>query len=861
MGSVALEKAGVPSTQVPRFIEYLHQFPDNLQKYLFKFIRKNPLMSIDELKGIPVEVNITKINPEMEVLVKRISEESLEREWLRKLVVSGRFKKEDSVKLYNLVTGFHSLESDKKLTDFIDDTELSKFVNDSSVVDNTIDLSQIESGYTLFDSESIRGKDVKLYYVTEQEALDAIGGDASWCVLGGSYSYDPFEYYCFVIDGVAEVLLHQGSQQLKDRNDAAVSNARTINLIKPFIDKHNLTTHTMNDGDMHYDDDGMNDYVTYGQVSEKIDAIKSYTDDQLRELIYNSAEDFTLIAEEKWDGLIGHLWESLTSWRDEWDREESAHHVARPFSNLGRILSDLGYEITEKLATYVKLNGTEEDLDALANGCWATIKDDERNLTAGRYKKLVPPVLRTPKMNESVQRAKEDAMSSWRAKLTNDYTKLDHCPFAEVKEDESIKEDAFNEFKKKLLSAPKFFTSKYGYKTGFSDELKRDPVALKALLTEGWVNVLSIGAGGGDNDWSSWHDCPPDIRSNPEVQQALSLGINREISDMNKLINLRGFWDNISLIPDDPNYGLDMESIKKSFQEKAKNILSDAFNTFESESKEEYVRGNKSMQDYIDESDLWRFPNQLIDVLNEDAELRAMLVKCWDMILASRPSYLMRCPYLPEIVKENESLITEIEALFKNYSRLYSPDALNAVWVKFGPELQNVPRVRDGYFELLKNLLSTVSNSVTFVFKNIPEEFKKNEELVNLAASGFISRWNDSLPFSGLLESCPVEFYPFPDVQYLFKDTFIYYLQYAGYAAKIFSNEDLSDAEWVPEFLRNDPDIIKIFNSKKASVVNPVAPAPSEPAPAEPIVDVNASGNIGRLWSSSFNNNFIGKIL
>tara|TARA_R110000824_G_scaffold148242_2_gene317799 strand:+ start:2118 stop:4784 length:2667 start_codon:yes stop_codon:yes gene_type:complete len=462
MGSIGLEKVGVPSNNINQFINYLHSLPDNLQKYLFKYIRKNPLMTVEELKAIPVEKKeALSISKKMETLVKRITEDNNEREWLRGLVISGRFKEEDSVKLFNLFGKYHAISTAPEIESFKDDTALAAYISSNTVYE-AVDAT---GEFKLVDEGTDRGRNVKMYYITDQAALDSLGGDASWCVLtaNGGTDYEPFEYYMFLIDGEAEVLIHQGSSQIKDKYDGELRNGILVSLINPYIEKHNILT-DMGDYDDGGDDDpdgeDEEDISAYNDVVKRINEYKMFSlsddKDKGENMIYDYLDtlpyEFGLLPEEAWPKYVDYYGDRLLLSFD--DNKEAGKYDKRKFIydqfnvNYSDDILNSDYSSLEYLATYYKLNNAEE-FERLRNAVVTSAFNVDDNLTVGRYKKIVPEVLRTDATNASFQDSRVLAFEHWKDTIMDKeagappshfpaFLKYTNCPFKEVKEDPEV---------------------------------------------------------------------------------------------------------------------------------------------------------------------------------------------------------------------------------------------------------------------------------------------------------------------------------------------------------------------------------------------------------------------------------------
>tara|TARA_R110000824_G_scaffold148242_2_gene317804 strand:+ start:10947 stop:13604 length:2658 start_codon:yes stop_codon:yes gene_type:complete len=477
MGSIALEKAGVPSTQVPRFIEYLHSLPDNLQKYLYKFIRKNPLMSVDELKGIPIKNSTLTVDPKFESMIKNMSEGRLEREWLKKLVLNGRFQAEDAIKLKGLLDDFDDVDVDNKpaIESFDDDIALAKYLKQfKNVGGNTSKKGDFE----LLDSAEVHDKQVELYLMNDQLSLDSIAGThgASWCVLSenGAADYEPFVYYCFVVDGIPEVLIHLGSSQMKDKYDGPLHDGHIVGLIRDMVEKHKFLDVMRSDIDTQ----------SYIKTTNKIDNINSMaaSDDpeafeELEEELFRDHTLMHYIDEQYWPKFMPSFKTSV----DSLVKDDSVYSTIKSRSTF---IDDINSKLLSSYAVYLKINSGSpeysESFNALEEDVVKWFKVDEklydfdnsrserflnsygaRNLSVGRYKKKIPKALRTNRVTGEFTSERERVITEYKEILGDEnlmssvpdsrtiefYT---DCPFDEIRKDPKIKETIKNSVKSQV---------------------------------------------------------------------------------------------------------------------------------------------------------------------------------------------------------------------------------------------------------------------------------------------------------------------------------------------------------------------------------------------------------------------------
>jgi hypothetical protein len=127
------------------------------------------------------------MDSKIEQAINQITSEKNERKWLRQLISIGKIQEEDFTKTKLLIDEFHSLPKDRQqpIESFKDDSELFNYLSKFKI-NNQKNKSLPADGWTLLeDYTTDNDLDVKLYNITNQEALDAIAGshEAAWCCL------------------------------------------------------------------------------------------------------------------------------------------------------------------------------------------------------------------------------------------------------------------------------------------------------------------------------------------------------------------------------------------------------------------------------------------------------------------------------------------------------------------------------------------------------------------------------------------------------------------------------------------------------------------------------------------------------
>jgi hypothetical protein len=192
-------------------------------------------------------------------------------------------------------------------------------------------------------------------------------------------------------------------------------------------------------------------------------------------------------------------------------------------------------------------------------------KYDDNHLTVGRYKKVIPPILRTPTANKLFNELREKSMISWVDNIAASPSEYKNCPFEEVKNNPEVKQKAMNfwenkiikgsgefweedvnscpfpeiinnpEFWEKALSESKWFPNwkavpidkvkydpkiwkqiilkfPYGLAVCPIEEVKNDPEVIAAVFTY-WKNFILMNP-------SRYTECPiEEVKNDPEVKQ------------------------------------------------------------------------------------------------------------------------------------------------------------------------------------------------------------------------------------------------------------------------------------------------------------------------------------------------------
>ena len=476
IGEEYLKAKGVPSENIDMLAEYLHSLPDNIQRFLMKnYITKNPTISIEELKAVPLDIEEEiKVSRTMEKLINQMTHDKSERNWLKKLVQDGRFQKEDYIKIQLMLDELRALpEEDREpITKFKDDVELSDYLNLFKVTKPIKDVP--EEGAERIESYMSNDYAIDVYYITNQEALDAIGNGASWCVLSnqGGNTYHPFEYYCFVINGQPEILLHTDSDQIKDRNDGTLNNGPIIKAIAPVIEEYGLNTHE-------------GDFWTFDRQLREIKEIEQNIDnkDFIYEKVIQNPINFKLLPESEWGKHIKSLAQSFIG--DDSHRGSLMHDAPKDFEELGK-------DLLHYLAGYLKLKDPS-GFARLEDIVTQWLARTDRNLTVGRYRKVVPDILHTTKVNnffrkrreEAMQGAKDTILNAIENKWKDGTVAWEDCFFEEVKNDPEVLEEVKDDWKRYFNGAHPEAWKEYYKRCPFNDVIEDEELWKDLILGAG----------------------------------------------------------------------------------------------------------------------------------------------------------------------------------------------------------------------------------------------------------------------------------------------------------------------------------------------------------------------------------------
>jgi len=795
-GEPYFRNLNIPEEKIGPLLDYLEQFPDKVQNYIVKkYVRRkeNPVIDVEELQELVKDIDVkkeTKIDPEMEKAIIGITGNKDEREWLRKLVQSGRFQAEDSGKVIYLLDELHNLPDNlkKPISDFKDDTVLTEYIDRYRPKK---ELEEIPEGAELLENYDTDAFNVQLYRITTQEAIKEMGA-RGWCTTHG-HRYDPLEYYCFYIDGKPEVLIHLKSNQIKDRSDAQLKYGPFVKAIEPAVSKYGL------------DESKSGDFEKYHRASSDVRYLNENPDDEeyIIEIINRDVTNIVLLDKEHWGKYLYLLNNDMV-----YDQ-----------------LSNLGPTFFHYYAAYVKSKSEEEfeDLQRRVVEDWAK-KTDTTDLTVGRYKKVFPKILRTPYVNGVFNK---NRIEGWVGRLIerwddpNYYNpatedELGDYMWYEPPEDLKSNPDIIDAWKqgsiKNLIKNPIYAWEELleeeksnpdiidAWKQGLANKICKEDMVNKESSTIGWVNAneelksdpdLWIKILEQDPFNNIWLRCPEHLRSDPDIIQAKRQG-----------------W--INLLTKDPGYFCvlpeELKSDPEIFEARRQGwikliLRSSRFDVF-SECEEDLksdpdilaawkqswigrLKGGDLLE-WIDCPDefksdpdiIWTWKRGCIEHLEE---VPLMDKRWWSN--------------LPDEFKSDPDII---QAKKQGWMNALTKEPKKD-WEHCPEDLKSDPDIIEARRQ---GLIARLKDGFTGLLRNLPDEFKSDPDIIEARRQGFIAMLE--MGFVAEWIDCPDEFKSDPDIIEARKQGFIKYLEGS-------SQYGVSVSAWplCPDEFKSDPDIIE----------------------------------------------------
>jgi len=778
----------IPEENIKALLDYLEPLPKKIQKHLVnKYIKKDPTITVERLKELFKDVDVqkeTKIDPEMEKMIVGITDNKDEREWLRKLVQSGRFQAEDSGKLIDFIDELHSLPDDlkKPISDFKDDIELSEYIDRYRPKK---ELEEIPEGAELLENYDTDVFEVQLYRITTQEAMKEMAAPG-WCVAHGAKYELP--YYCFYINGQPEVLINLSSDQIKDKHDRPLSYGPFIRAIAPVISKYGLDAGTSSD------------FSEYNEAVDKIEYLDATHDEEyITEIIKENVVNIALLDKEHWSKYL--------------------HLLDTP--NVIENLTNIGPTILHHYAAYVKSKSPEE-FENLHKGAieWWVKRARLQDLTVGRYKKVFPKILRTPYANGVFNAGRK---ISWQNELETNPALWDSCP-EDLKSDPEIlqarkqgfinyltyQDRDWEEVPDDLRSDPEIKMAwRQGWVKGIEkdvttlkrlpDALKSDPEILEARR-QGWIKASSRGGHefmeevpddlksdpeifeGWRHKWilisqtsgMSWKKIPEDLRSDPEIIEARRQGWIRDLHGR-------------------PNYAWkkipeDLKSDPEILQARKQGFIN--YLTYQDRDWEEVPDDLKSdpeikmawRQGWIkgiekNVTTLKRLP----DALKSDPEIPVARKKGWIRVLSQGT---MAEEKIPEDLKSDPEIVEARRARWVISIESWPQRSMEGVPEEFKSDPEILQAWKKGW------MIAIEEDPLRF-WKLCPEEFKNDPEIIEVMQGGWVEILSGNPDLWG---ECPEKLKSYPDIIAAHKN---------GWSKKILGDPMLWDD--CPEEFKSDP--------------------------------------------------------
>ena len=262
IGLQYLKAKGVPEANLQPIYDYISNLNDSQQKYLTKFITKNPLLTLEELEAIPV-YQIPKESMEWIGQINTRYANWLYRLFLNKTIIIP----EDIDKLKEVLDRYDKVKKQipveiRDISKYETYGDLVKMLEPYKTKKEKVEVNyqeDIKNGTKLYQQI----EDANIWLVNTPKAMVALAKLAGehWCVHDwraataylkyGAYSQQVQEdeylnfsdkdanypYYYVEIGGKPAVLIHHQTKQIKDVNDDVLSDYSIINKIGGFLNE------------------------------------------------------------------------------------------------------------------------------------------------------------------------------------------------------------------------------------------------------------------------------------------------------------------------------------------------------------------------------------------------------------------------------------------------------------------------------------------------------------------------------------------------------------------------------------------------------------------------------------------------
>ena len=568
IGETWLQKLNVPIENIPKFTNFLNNeeiFEGKKSNAVVKnIISKNPSISFEELKELSKPYQIQRELPiELIDKVKRITQNKEERIWIIKLLKEKIILEEDLAKVSLNIRDFRQIQKNvpenekKELKDFKTNSELWEYNEKYKPKVDIENEIKNEEGIEILDHYNFEGKEVYLLYLTTQEALNKIGGTADWCVLHGT-TYNPHEYYCYVIDGEAKVLIHPQSSQIKDRGDQPLEEIEIIEAIRGSLPKH-INYSSSGDFEVYeskikfidlrkdeFKEKSNDKNFIKGEINKNFSVIY-FLPIEKRGFAFDLIDNISILKKEAfnfktWESIIEYL--KINNYNDklnevkeifkDWVFKEIPLSLGKYKKNVpsNLDLDTLVYEserdgesrpfiISKKIELQIKNNVQEYEKNLNNGNIPEEFKNDPR-IKEARLNGWIKEIEKypfsykdCPEEFKNDPRIKEVAFNGWIKWIEEYPLHYKYCP-EELKNDPRIKEVAFNGWIKKIEKDPFHFKN-------CPKEFKNDPRIKEARLN-GWIKLL-------EENHNYYERCPEELKNNPRIKEAHFNGWIKEIEE------------------------------------------------------------------------------------------------------------------------------------------------------------------------------------------------------------------------------------------------------------------------------------------------------------------------------------------
>jgi hypothetical protein len=248
---IQLVSFGVPEENLTPILDYITTLSKDEIGKIFPQIKKNPQITIDELKNFKIltpeeraKQQLEKKDVPIEILnwAKAIDPKYID--WLSKQAIAKEvmINGEDNDKVKDVLKGFDKL---KKKSDFPKENKdinmYEKFSDLFELVKNLVPKSE-EPLPGESDQDVMYNQDgIKVLHITDWQKAMEFSQGTLWCVryehMAKSYSSQGKDFYFVFINDSRVALIHHPSKQIKDPLDHALNNYNIIKQIDPVLEQ------------------------------------------------------------------------------------------------------------------------------------------------------------------------------------------------------------------------------------------------------------------------------------------------------------------------------------------------------------------------------------------------------------------------------------------------------------------------------------------------------------------------------------------------------------------------------------------------------------------------------------------------